>query len=374
MSQKNNIRTLTPQVNEEKIIGALKNKESNFYFYVANSKGIPSAGVAYVYDLVDILREKGYKAHILHDSEYLMPKWMEGNYDKLPHQPFPKLEVTASDFLFIPEFVVQSFFSDMDKNNIKLPCEVVVLSQVYDLIYHSLDIGAHWYHFGVRSVITTSEKQKDFIDNSMRSLKTHVINPYIHDDFSKSDKPQKPFILVYTRSKEEGEKIAKIFYQKFPQYRWIPFKFLSNSDRSKFAIDMKECCVAIWLDDISSFGTFPLECMKSGVPVIGKIPQMMPEWMGEENDGAYKIKNNGLWVLSLLNIPEFIAKYMDEWLTDTLDTQVYDDMLQTVSKYTKAHSTIQTVEVFENLINDRIERVKMIFDKQNKVKKTVTNV
>ena len=57
--------------------------------------------------------------------------------------------------------------------------------------------------------------QKEYIDTSMRSLNTHVINPYIHDDFTPSEKPRKPFVLVYTRSQEDGEKIAKVFYQKY---------------------------------------------------------------------------------------------------------------------------------------------------------------
>ena len=33
--------------------------------------------------------------------------------------------------------------------------------------------------------------------------------------------------------------------------------------------------------NLSSFGTFPIECMKSNTPVIGKIPRMVPEWMGK---------------------------------------------------------------------------------------------
>lgn len=353
---------------QEEIIQNIKDKKSNLYFLVHNSEGVPSAGVAFVYDLVEILREKGYNAFILHDEKYKTPSWMGGNYVNLPHTTFSKLKVSPIDFLFLPEYMVQAFFEDMEQNNVKLPWEVVVLSQVYDLIFHRLDIGRHWYHFGVRSVVTTTEQQKKFIDSTLRSLNTMVVNPYIHDDFTVSETPQKPFVLVNTRDVGEGEKLIKIFYQKYPQYRWLPFKFLSNSDRSKFAHDMRECCVAVWMDEISAFGTFPLECMKSGVPIIGKVPEMIPEWMGEDINGTYHTKENGIWILSKNDIAKYIAKYMDEWLTDSLNPKVYGVMAETAAKYSKENTTTQTLAAVENLLENRVARVTAIFEKQNNKK------
>ena len=55
----------------------------------------------------------------------------------------------------------------------------------------------------------------------------------------------------------------------------------------EFAETLKECFLSVWIDDESGFGTFPLESMASGVPVMGKIPNLQPEWMKEEN---------GIWV------------------------------------------------------------------------------
>lgn len=369
--EKGKVVEMKPQMTQESIIENIKNKKGKIYIYTPNAKGMPSGGVAHVYDIVDILCEKGYNAFVLHDAEYIMPKWMGGNYSNLPHISFEVLSkqgVTPMDYLILPEFLVQSFYADLEKSKIKLPCEVIVLSQVYDLIFHNLDIGVQWFQFGIRNVITTTEKQKDFINSNLRGLNVHVVNPYIHNEFKQSDKPKKPFVLINSRVKEDGEKIVKMFYNRFPQYSWIPFKFAAMSDRSKFAKDISECCVAVWIDDIASFGTLPLECMKSRVPVIGKIPQMMPEWMGNENNGSYNIKDNGIWVLSSLNIVDCIGNYIDEWITDTLPNKIYDSMSKTVEKYSKENTINQLISTMDSIEVNRIERINTIFEKQNKTK------
>lgn len=359
---------------QQLIINELENNKSNYYFYIPPSNGVPSGAIAYVYDMVEMLKANGYSAFILHDEKYMMPRWMGGEYHKLPHISFKELKVKASDFLFLPEVYVQPFFKDMDAQKIKLPCEVVVLSQVESLILHSLDMGVHWYHFGIRNVITTSEKQKHYISKVQRGLNIDVINPYIHEEFKPSEKPQTPKTIVFCRDKDKQQKISNEFSRVNPHYSWIPLKYVDKMDREEFATNIRECALAVWVDDISSWGTFPLECMASGVPVVGKIPEMMPEWMGEEVDGKYKIKDNGMWLLSShLNIVEYMGRFFDEWITDNLDDTVYNSMKETVSKYSKENSNNQMLDVFEGLIARRIERVNRIFEKQNKNKKPVEN-
>ena len=44
---------------------------------------------------------------------------------------------------------------------------------------------------------------------------------------------------------------------------------------------------------IHQFGTYPLESMVSKTPVIGKVPNMKPDWLNDEN---------GVWTYELNNI------------------------------------------------------------------------
>lgn len=349
------IKTMNNQPTIDDLVNKMKNNDSSFYFYVPNTKGNVSGAVAYIYDVVAALRERGYKAFILHDKEYMTPLWMGGNYSKLPHIAFEKLKLSAIDFLFLPEAWVQSFYSDMRQNNIKLPCEVVVVSQVYDLIFFGLESGTRWSHFGIKNVLTTSKVQKGYIEKFMRGQNVHCVNPYIHDDFKPSEKPTTPKIFLFTRDKSRGEKIEKQFHIQYPQYAWVPFVRVSNMDRSQFADTLKDCCLSVWVDEISSFGTFPLESMKCGVPVIGKIPELMPEWMGTEENGKYHLKDNGIWLLNYLSIPEYIAQYLDEWVTDTLNENVLPKMQETAAQYNEGKFKEELETFVKALIDGRIQ-------------------
>jgi hypothetical protein len=344
----------------EQFILELKDNKSSYYFYVPNTKGNTSGAVAYIYDMVAVLRENGYQAFILHDKEYMTPLWMGTNYGNLPHIPFEKVMVKPSDFLFLPEAWVESFFSDLKEQNIKLAWEVVIISQVYDLIFYNLSAGVRWAQFGIKNVITTSERQKQHIEGFMRNMDITVVNPYIHDEFKPSEKPQTPKIFLFTRDKMRGSKIEKEFHLKYPQYAWVPFVVTNNMDRTEFASNLKECCLSVWVDEISAFGTFPLESMKCGVPVIGKIPEMMPEWMGSEDDGKYSIKDNGIWLLNNTAIPDYIAQFLDEWFTDTLNPETYTVMSEMANKYNKQNFERQTVETLEKLVASRIQKLEEI--------------
>jgi hypothetical protein len=187
-----------------------------------------------------------------------------------------------------------------------------------------------------------------------------VVNPYIHDEFKPSEKPQTPKIFLFTRDKMRGSKIEKEFHLKYPQYAWVPFVVTNNMDRTEFASNLKECCLSVWVDEISAFGTFPLESMKCGVPVIGKIPEMMPEWMGSEDDGKYSIKDNGIWLLNNTAIPDYIAQFLDEWFTDTLNPETYTVMSEMANKYNKQNFERQTVETLEKLVASRIQKLEEI--------------
>ncbi len=76
--------------------------------------------------------------------------------------------------------------------------------------------------------------------------------------------------------------------EKIPQFRWITFRDMRGLSEFEFANTLKDCCLSIWMDDESGFGTFPLESMKCGVPVLGKIPNLIPEWLNEDN---------GIWII-----------------------------------------------------------------------------
>ena len=53
--------------------------------------------------------------------------------------------------------------------------------------------------------------------------------------------------------------IIKTFYIRYPQYRWITFRDMRGISMDKFSEYLQDSFVSVWIDDTSSFGTFPLE-------------------------------------------------------------------------------------------------------------------
>ena len=94
--------------------------------------------------------------------------------------------------------------------------------------------------------------------------------------------------------------------------------------------------------------------MECKTPVIGKIPNMIPEWMESvDEEGNAAIKNNGVWTNTTLNIPELIATYMKVWLEDAVPTDLLDAIDESTGKYTEENQQTIIKSVYENLIAER---------------------
>lgn len=325
------------------VLENLENKTFNLYFFTLDTKGNPTAGIANIYEHVKILNELGYKAIILHEKNDYKLKgdengngiadWLGNEYAALPHMSIEggKLNVTPADFIIIPEI----FANVMDQVK-GFPCKKIVLSQSYDYLLELLPIGKRWNtDYGFTDIITTSGKQGDYLTKLFPSMMIHVVPVSIPSYFKDSDKPKIPLIGIHTRNQSDAAKIAKSFYLQYPIYKWVTFKELRGLSRENFATELGKCCLAVWIDDASGFGTFPLEAIECNTPVIGKMPNLIPEWMETTDaEGVLNVKNNGVWTNTTLNIPELIATYLKVWLEDAVPSNLLDCIQESKGQYT----------------------------------------
>ena len=185
------------------------------------------------------------------------------------------------------------------------------------------------------------------ISKIMRNISFDIIKPTISDCFVKQTHPPKPIILVHTREQREGLNLIKSFYLKYPQFRFFTFRDLRGLSEEEFANAMKDAFLGVWVDTTSSFGTFPIECMASGIPVIGKVPNLKPEWMNE---------NNGIWTSNTNEIVDYIATFTQNWLEDNVKPELKDEMLKTIENLpTKEYFETQSVKLFTSYIETRTE-------------------
>ena len=336
----------TEQISKIKTsIDNLKEKKSRIYFLVQDTKGNAKASMAYIYRLALTLKNNGYNAIILHEKvDYTgVSTWLGEEYmENLPHKPIEgeNLEVSPEDLIVIPEL-----FGFVMSQLTKMPCGKIVLCQAYDHILETLQPGATWTQLGFLKCIITSDYQKDLVEGLMRNISFDILQPYISETFEKQILPPNPIIAIHSREQRESINIIKSFYIKYPQYRWVTFRDMRGLSEQEFASVLKDSFLSVWIDETSSYGTFPLESMKVGVPVIGLTPNLVPTWMNE---------NNGVWVNNKIQILDFIADFLQNWLEDNVKQDLYTEMIKTVENLpSKTDFETKTVELFSGYINTR---------------------
>jgi len=213
-------------------------------------------------------------------------------------------------------------------------------------VLDTLQPGQSWSSLGFLKCITTSEKQKEQIESYMKKMSYDIITPYIAEVFDKPKLPPMPIVAVHTRDQTDTINIVKQFYLKYPQFRWFTFRDMRGLNQVEFANSLKNCFLSVWIDDISGFGTYPLESMACGIPVIGKIPDLIPEWMNEKN---------GIWVQDKLKIVDYIAEFVQNWLEDSVKPELYEDIEATAQKYNNFENfKTNVIEKFSGYLNNRI--------------------
>jgi hypothetical protein len=328
----------------KKSIQNLRDKKSRIYFLVQDTKGNPKASVKHIYQMAESLLNGGFNPIILHEkNDYNgVSSWLGGSYMNIPHVSIENqnLEVSPEDFLIIPE--IFSFIMDQVKS---LPCAKIILTQSYSYMLETLQPGQTWNQFGFFKCITTNEKQKEYIEKIMKNISFDIVTPLISETFKERNLPPMPIVGVHTRNQSDGINLIKAFYLKYPQYRWFTFRDLRGLSEEEFSKSLKECFLSVWIDNESGFGTFPIESMACNVPVIGKVPNLIPEWMSDDN---------GIWVSDEINLTDYIADFIQNWLEDNVNPEIYENMKQTAMKYqNKLEFDKNLISLFEGYLEYR---------------------
>lgn len=325
---------LETQKKVQNSIENLATKQAKIFFLVQDTKGNAKASIRQIYLIAKSLKNNGFNPHILHESKNYtsVDSWLGEGYDDIPHVIIETgdLRISPEDFVVIPEI-----FGHALEQLSNIPSGKIILLQAYDHMLETLTPGASWSQYGFVKCITTTQDQKDYVSKIMRNTSFDIIEPHIPTIFNKKEKPPKPFISIHTREPRNTAKIIKTFYLKYPQFRWVTFRDMRGLIQEEFAENLKECFVSIWVDDESGFGTFPIESMASGTPVIGKVPNMKPSWMTDYN---------GVWTYDFNNIVDILAEFIQNWLEDNISESLYEHGFNTAEKY-------QDINMFETKID-----------------------
>ena len=331
----------------------LKSNESIVYFLTYDTKNNARASVKYIYDLARTLKDNGTTVKILvEDSKYTgVSGWLGDRYKDIPVVSIKddKVELKIDDILVVPEY-----FSNALQQLSNVRCVKVMLVQQKEYIFETLPIGSKWIDYGFDKVITTTEGTKKYILNYFPESLVYIIPPIIGDEFKEIELPLKPYVAISCRDRGVHRKIISEFYLKYPQLRWITFRDMVQMSYDEFSSNLKECMVSLWVDDESTFGTFPLESMKCGIPVIGKIPDTEPDWLSE----------NGMWSYDANKLVELLGTYILAWIEGIeLTEEVKQKMKDTLLPYETEITKNNIISIFSSLKNKRVESIESAIEK-----------
>ena len=349
----------------EKSIEKINAKKNKFIFCVPDIPS-PNASVYEIYFHATVLKNLGYEIVVLTEQlGYVKPNWIEKELTDHVHFSMAessRVSVGPEDVMVIPDI-----FSNIMEQTKALPCVRVGLLQSMDYMINGLIPGTSWASFGVRDVITTSKTLKEHFETfygNQYNVKVYDIG--IPEYFCKSDVPQKPVVSIIGRNSNDISKVVKLFYSKYPQYNWITFDpMLTQSKppqmmrRVDFAKRLQGNFAAVWIDKISSFGTFPLECMKSGVVPICLKPDIIPEYIlvRDENDAVTSVDSAGIWTNNVYEIPLMVGELLTAFLDDEISPEIYEKMDKFVSKYTLENSEEQLTKIYNSIVINRLSEL-----------------
>jgi len=330
-------------------ISKIDEKKNKLFFFVIDTKGIPSGSLEYIYNLALFAKEDGYNVTMLHtEEEFIGVKdWLGEKYASLPHLNVNNGEVSTSpsDVVFIPEI-----FSQVMNQTKKLPCKRVVILQNYDFVVEQMPFAAQWGDFGIMEGITNSDYQAKELNQSFPYVKLTKVTPFVSNIFGQTNEPKKMIVNVIARDQSDIKRIVKPFYWKYPMLKWVSFRELRDLSKENFAMALREAAITIVVDETSSFGYSALEAIKSGSITMCKVPKTEVEWAFSE-DGEFK--NCCVWFDDYDTLHKQIASVVRSWITDNVPPVLDEEGKKVCKEFTEERTKKEFLNYLTGVLGNR---------------------
>ncbi len=173
-------------------------------FYLCPDFDLPSGGVKQLYRHVEILRENGYDAYILHSNKGFKLDWFDSQVPIVYSDDSPSL--AADDVMVIPEgsaHIMKQLMSHPFKK------VAAALNPMY--LFESLPLGENWSHYGIQWVMAGARTIEDLIRWSMGIDNVYTVGISVNYDIFHYTAELKKFQAAYiTRKDTHSELVEKI--------------------------------------------------------------------------------------------------------------------------------------------------------------------
>lgn len=318
----------------ENEIDKFDKKKNRFYFYVMDTKGVPNGSLSYIYETALYLSDKGYDVTMLHSEKDFsgVGSWLIGRYADLKHNFIEKdnVGISPADVLIIPEVYSSVMYATRN-----LPCKRIALLQNFGYFTEMTQAGATWKSYGINECITTSESLATRIKSLFPTLKTYIVRPSINEEyFYDTDTPKKLIVNFVCKNQQDANAIIKPFYLKYPLMKWVCMRTISQLPKDEFGDALREAAITVWVDDKTDFGYTALEAMACGNLVIGKLPEIIPEWIFRGKD-AGDIRDNAVYFNTSWDACDILFNVISAYIRKNIPDVIAQDAKDTLKYYTR---------------------------------------
>ena len=303
----------------EESISKLKEKTFKVFFFVLDTKGKPTSALEYIYQTAYVLKNRGYDVAMLHqEKEFVgVGGWLGEEYASLPHYNVEteNVEITPSDFLFIPEI-----FANVMIQTRKLPCKRVMIVQNFNNLCEFMPPTQTPLTLGITNTIATTDYQAEKVKEFFPEMRCNVVSPSISKVFRPIDGPQKLIVNIVSKNQTYVNQIIKPFYWKNEVYKWVSFRDLRGLSQDLFAEALREAAITIWIDDDTTFGYTLLDALSCGTLVLAKVPNNPSDWMKKGDE----LNESILWFDELEDLLKLLSSVIRSWTLDLIPDSIYE--------------------------------------------------
>jgi hypothetical protein len=232
-------------------------------FYVCPDFKPPSGGVKRLYTHVEILRDHGYDAAIMHFNRPFKPDWFTSGVPIVYSSD--KVSLHPEDVIVIPE----GLWSVMRQLSGRPVRKVAIaLNPLY--IFASMPAGEHWGHYGIEWVMAGTKVIGDFVQWSMNIPHVHTLGTVIdHELFSCGDQSKKLQVAYIGRKDLQTPLIERIIKSHDPACADIPFIKIENLAIQDYAQVLKQSAIFLSTSLHEGVNRSVLEAMACGCLCAG---------------------------------------------------------------------------------------------------------
>ena len=232
-------------------------------FYLCPDFNRPSGGVRRLYRHVEVLRQEGFEAYIMHSRSGFKPSWFL--HDVPIVYSCDSSQLNRADVVVIPEGAPSAM-----KQISALPVKKVVIALSSSYIFPDIDTGKNWGDYGIKWVMTNSKITKDFIQWSMNIENIYLIGSSFDRDLCYYDPAAKRQKVAYLKRKDTfSPVIEKILKSRNHCFCELEFRAIENLSLEDYTAALRETQIFLTTSAAESFPLCFIEAMACGCVCIG---------------------------------------------------------------------------------------------------------